>query len=124
MLRETKATFVELLVLARSTTTYNTTTATTITNDSYVSGMVAPSSQSDKNSDDDDEDDDDDSEEADGASKKKFESSKLIADCYDENNYVVYYRNLKLYLRLGLKVTLFIELQHFNRKSGSSRTFC
>ena len=40
-----------------------------------------------------------------GASKKQSNSSKLIADFYNKNNYVVHYRNLKLYLRLGMKVT-------------------
>ena len=112
MVRETKATFVELLVLGRCTTTYNITTVTNNTNDSYVSDMVAPLSQSEKSSDDDD----DDSEEAEGASKKKFESSKLIADCYDENNYVVYYRNLKLYLLLGLKVTFIHRIVAFQQE--------
>jgi hypothetical protein len=29
-------------------------------------------------------------------------TQKLIADLYDKNNYVIHYRNLKLYLRLGM----------------------
>ena len=40
-----------------------------------------------------------------GASKKQSNSSKLIADFHNKNNYVVHYRNLKLYVRLGMKVT-------------------
>ena len=32
-------------------------------------------------------------------------SMKLIADFYDKKNYVIHYRNLKLYLRLGMQMT-------------------
>ncbi len=35
---------------------------------------------------------------------KRVASKKLLLTLYDKNHYVLHYRNLKLYLRLGLKL--------------------
>ena len=48
-------------------------------------------------------------------------SSKLIADLCDKSNYVVHYRNLKLYTRLGMQVTKVHRVIAFDQSSWLSR---
>ena len=48
-------------------------------------------------------------------------SKKLIADFYDKNNYVIHYRNLKLYVRLGMRITCVHRVVAFRQSKWLKR---
>ena len=48
-------------------------------------------------------------------------TAKLIADLHDKTKYVVHYRNLKLYTRLGLKVTKVHRVVEFEQSNWLSK---
>ena len=88
-----------------TTTATSTTTKTTQLSDDDDHYDDNRSSSSNSNNNNNDNEDGGKKEDIFGASKKQSNSSKLIADFHTKNNYVVHYRNLKLYLRLGMKIT-------------------
>jgi len=47
---------------------------------------------------------------------KKYSDIKLSATFYDRKNYIVHFKNLKLYLSLGLKLTHIHRVLQFNQK--------
>ena len=48
-------------------------------------------------------------------------STKLIADLHNKTRYVVHYRNLKLYVRLGLQVTRVHRVIEFEQSQWLSK---
>ena len=107
-----------------------------------VAGLHDSDSGGDCNKDDDDDDDEEEEDDT-GSAEEEGKASvtscatagcccceshhnhhstkKLIADFYDKNNYVIYYRNLKLYVRLGMRITCVHRVVAFRQSKWLKR---